>query len=158
VLHGGVLHQFDSPERLYRSPVSKVVARFLGFDNLVEGVLDENGCFHCPFGMLAPTLPAGRYSLSASRAVTLLLRPEGARLADTAAPSAGLPLIAGVVTASRFLGGAYRLTIDASGELLTFYLPIDPVPPLPEEPVQLCLNPASLVLLADEPSSTPVTI
>ncbi|WP_159441250.1 ABC transporter ATP-binding protein [Desulfopila aestuarii] len=149
VLHDGILHQFDSPERLYRFPASNVVARFLGFENLVKGVLDDGGRFHGPFGYLDTVIPPDENHIQ-SRPVTLLLRPEGARLADTAAPSEALPQISGVVIASRFLGGAYRLTVDANGELLTFYLPIDPVPPMPEEPVRLCLNPASLVLLTDE--------
>jgi len=148
VLHGGILHQFDSPERLYRFPVSKIVARFLGFENLVAGALDDAGRFRCPFGVLNVIMPEGEGD-TATGPATLLLRPEGARLADTAAPSEALPRISGVVVASRFLGGAYRLKVDAAGEILTFYLPIDPAPPLPGEPVHLCLNPASLVLLAD---------
>lgn len=149
VLHGGIMHQFDAPERLYRYPVSRTVALFLGFENLVDGELDRTGIFHSPYaGLTAITPKFDKEGFTGK--VTLLLRPEGARLADTAAPLDALPKISGVVLGSRFLGASYRLTLDVGGIVLTFSLPIDPTPPLPNQPIQLCLNPASLVLLADE--------
>jgi len=148
VLHGGLLRQFDTPEHLYRYPASSVVARFLGFENLVEGKVDSTGCFHCSYTGLSNIVPAAK-NTGCSRTATLLLRPEGARLA-VGERAEGLTELSGRVVSSRFLGSSYRLAIDVDGVTLTFTLPIDPSPPLPEQSVRLWLNPASLVLLAQE--------
>ncbi len=144
VLHGGRLQQFDTPENLYRNPTNTTVARFLGFTNLLEGRLDESGFTHPDLGWLP--VPVG--SPPTGRPVTLLLRPEGARLKqELDSLAAGAPTVAGTVTSRVFQGGTYRVTLHCGVTPLTFDLPMDPAPPTAGERTELVLNPATLVVI-----------
>jgi ABC-type Fe3+/spermidine/putrescine transport system ATPase subunit len=156
VMRRGAIEQVDTPEEVYRRPASPFVARFLGFENLLPGTLarvEPVGVVNTGLGPLRLSSPAAG---SPGQAVTLLIRPEAARLA--AENDAGDEnRIAGHVTACSFRGGAYRAVFQPDqGPLLTFDLsPLDlpPCPPGQSSPVQagarlsLSLHPDALSLL-----------
>jgi ABC-type Fe3+/spermidine/putrescine transport system ATPase subunit len=146
VLHNGRLQQFDTPEGLYRNPQNVIVAGFLGFTNLIAGSLDEGGIFHSTLG----SLPLGNGLGQQKDKVTLLLRPEGAKLIEPQADASDAPRLSGLVTNRIFQGSSYRVTLQSGHQPLTFYLPIDPPPPATGSAIHLALNPAALVLI-DEP-------
>lgn len=154
VLHSGILQQFDTPENLYRTPANTTVARFLGFSNFIQGEVDDAGVFQlCGEGVSGINLkPKGDVK---DRLMTLLLRPEGATLSESAAAPTGGPQLSGIVRNCRFQGSTYSLTLTVQEAVFTFDLPIDPVPPGGGQPVCLALNPSSLILLADEGLSLP---
>lgn len=143
ILQQGMLQQFASPERLYRRPANPLVAAFLGFANLVPCRVAIDGDCHSPLGIVKYT---GNSSLSPGNA-TLLLRPEGARLADGSRQDRTALQLAGVVTARHFQGSSYRLSLSSAGEQLTFDLPINPPPPEIGMTVRLLVDGEALVVL-----------
>ncbi|MFH0785314.1 MAG: ABC transporter ATP-binding protein [Pseudomonadota bacterium] len=144
VLHNGILQQFDSPEDLYRQPKNTTVASFLGFANLLEASLDEAGVCHCPLGRLPLPDTAKRPRAK----VTLLIRPDGARILEPSAVTrSSNPTLSGTITNRLFQGGSYRVTLQNPAYILTFDLPIDPPPPLIGNLIHLAVNPAALILI-----------
>ncbi|TKB26697.1 ABC transporter ATP-binding protein [Desulfopila sp. IMCC35006] len=143
ILHHGILQQFETPENLYRHPANSTVARFLGFHNLIAGTITSDNMFQSPLG----ALPVKNTATDTITRSTLLIRPEGARLAQSLpAPQNALQL-SGTITDRQFQGSTYRLNLDVNGLALSFDLPIDPPPPEIGRPIQLVLNPSALVLL-----------
>ncbi|MBU1567336.1 MAG: ABC transporter ATP-binding protein [Proteobacteria bacterium] len=143
ILHHGILQQFDTPENLYRCPINTTVARFLGFRNLVEGTFDGEGMFHSALGIL----PVIAQKNNSGKTVTLLIRPEGARLVQSTSTLTDTVQLSGTITDRLFQGSTYRLTLQVEEIFLTFDLPIDPPPPAIGQPIQLYLNPSALVLI-----------
>ena len=144
VLHGGKLQQFDSPEQLYRRPANHQVATFLGFTNLLDCRLDDQGRCHSPIGewtvsLTSPTLGPGD--------ATLLLRPDGARLAGFPENPGDL-LLEGLVTSRLFQGATYKIALNCSGERLCFELPINPPPPETGTAIRLRIDREALVILS----------
>lgn len=144
ILHQGILKQFDTPENIYRKPANTTVSRFLGFRNLVEGTVDEDGIFHSPLGELGNVVFEDKNLQPARK--TLLIRPDGARLRTGSASRASCIRLPGTITDRQFLGSTYRLGLIAGEIPLSFELPIDPPPPEVGNRVELFLNPSSLVL------------
>ncbi len=145
VMNRGRLEQVGSPEMLYRHPANPFVARFLGFHNLLPGVVTAEGAVATNLGILRPA----RVDAASQSAVTVVLRPECARLAaDQAAPSNAFT-IRGLVATRVFGGQLYRLTmrLDQNPDLV-FDLPSDPPPPLCGHEVTLVLNPEHMTVMA----------
>ena len=146
VMNAGRLEQVAPPETLYRSPVSRFTAQFLGFSNLLPGKVDPGGEVATALGAFSPPM---RPAADGER-VTLILRPEGARLAD-ASPQAGRPMIRGRVTARRFTGQTYRVRVAAAGGTdLAFDLPNNAPPPPVGRSIGLEIDPASVVIIPGE--------
>jgi ABC-type Fe3+/spermidine/putrescine transport system ATPase subunit len=145
VLHHGILQQFDTPENLYRNPANITVANFLGFRNLIQGIISEDGSFHSPLGRM----PINELSQNVlpGATVTLLIRPEGATIDLCPTSRIESPSISGQVIDRRFQGSTYRLSLRAAKFSLTFDLPIDPLPPQIGQSILLFLNPSALVLM-----------
>jgi ABC-type Fe3+/spermidine/putrescine transport system ATPase subunit len=156
VMRRGAIEQVDTPEKVYRRPASPFVARFLGFENLVSGTLAQVEPVAIVNTELGPLHLSGPAAGSPGQAITLLIRPEAARLAreDDAGDT---NRIAGQVNACSFRGGAYRTVFQPDeGPPLTFDLsPLDlpPCPPGRSSPLQagvrlrLSLHPNALSLL-----------
>ncbi len=71
VMHGGRVHQLDSPEGLYHRPVDRTVAEFVGDADFIPGV-QEGHCARTELGehqLVTPLAAAGRE-------VDVLVRPE----------------------------------------------------------------------------------
>lgn len=145
VLLDGHLARLDTPEAVYRDPQQREVASFLGFANFVEGRLDDRE-FTSPLGRLSFD---DMKSNKAQGQRTLLLRPEGATLAE-GAKGRGLR-VSGSVRSRTCLGGHYRLRvekIDGLNAPLTFEIPLAPAPPAKGSAVEIDVPGNSLVLLA----------
>ena len=145
VMNNGRVEQVDQPETLYRQPANKLVARFLGFRNLVEGVVAEAEGINSALGMLYPQkIPA-----PPGTRVTVLLRPEGARIVDAdhrVDPKE--TTIIGTVMERTFKGGHFNLTVQtAPGFLLNFDFILDALPPVTGQSIRLVLRPAAMVLI-----------
>jgi putative spermidine/putrescine transport system ATP-binding protein len=89
VMRDGRIEQFGTPEDLYRRPVSRFVATFLGEANLIPG--DMISAFGCR------TDGTG----------TAMLRPEDIRLANGTGPA-----LSGVLKMKAFQGSRFRLEVD----------------------------------------------
>lgn len=90
VLMDGRLAQVDTPLRLFGAPASLSVARFLGFRNVVEGVLGEDGVFRSPLGEMQVDAPGTTGSATPGRRVAVL-PPGSAWVAGAGMPGARMP-------------------------------------------------------------------
>jgi iron(III) transport system ATP-binding protein len=91
VMRAGSVEQAGTPEAVYRQPVTRWMAEFLGEADVLDGVARVESV-ECELGVL-PTLG------SAVGAVDVVIRPDAVRLA---APQPGAPT--GKVVARTFLG------------------------------------------------------
>ncbi|MCH2132593.1 MAG: sn-glycerol-3-phosphate ABC transporter ATP-binding protein UgpC [Phycisphaerales bacterium] len=91
VMKDGIVQQCGPPVELYREPVNRFVASFIGTPemNFLEGVIEEGGVFTS--GSVRIELPKGRWpSVSVGQQVTLGVRPEHLeRVADSDAMFTG---------------------------------------------------------------------
>jgi ABC-type Fe3+/spermidine/putrescine transport system ATPase subunit len=146
ILHEGRLEQFGPPETLYRHPVNRTVAHFLGFKNIFEGELREDGLFTSPLGSLQLGKPGGNTGKH-----ELLIRPDAARFEADSVPSPDWIRLSCRVLARQFTGSRFKVSVEVGGQHLVFELPIDPPPPLVGEKAEICLNPAAIGLLGNVP-------
>ncbi len=140
ILHGGVLEQFDTPEQIYHAPRNQTVACFLGFKNLVKGVISADGTFDSQLGRLQ--LP---FKDNTTGQTTLLLRPDAAKIIDISEMVECC--LAGKVISRVFQGSSYRLTVEVNQLVLSFDMPLYPKPPEENLDVRLSINPAALLLI-----------
>lgn len=128
VMNAGRLEQLDTPKAIYTRPASVFVARFLGMSNLLEGVAR---------GRVAETaigaIPVER---DITGRVTLLLRPDAARLDGT-----GSFHLTGRLLGCSFRGGTCQATVEVQGVALKFdFLANTPLPD-PGESIRLSFEP-----------------
>jgi multiple sugar transport system ATP-binding protein len=108
VMRGGVLQQFDTPDRVYTHPANLFVASFLGSPamNLVEGVLElREGSVLCRVGEQTLHLPemlltGTRLTATLGRPIAVGIRPESLSLATSELQ----PTLAGTVVIAESLG------------------------------------------------------
>ena len=145
VMNNGKVEQVDQPENLYRRPINEHVARFLGFRNLVEGIVDDTEGIKSVFGMLYPK----NISAAPGARVTVLLRPETARIIDAGRTVHNRDTeITGMVKERMFKGGHFNLTIQTvPGPLLNFDFTHDVAPPAAGQNIRLVLKPSAMVLI-----------
>jgi thiamine transport system ATP-binding protein len=135
VMRAGRIEAVLPPDQLWRAPPNEFVARFLGFNNLVEAQIDGRGRAITAWGTfaLAQAPPADARRL-------LLVRPEGIRR-DPRGP------LTGRVTARSFRGERVLLRIELDGapslEASADWLD----PPAVGDEVRLSVDPASVLLL-----------
>jgi ABC-type Fe3+/spermidine/putrescine transport system ATPase subunit len=127
VMQAGRLEQVGTPQDIYSHPASPFVAGFVGLTNLVEGFATAAGI----------ETSIGRFPNpdSVSGPVTVLIRPEGARIAE-----AGGCTLTGTVLERSFRGRSYRLTLEMEGVRLAFDLPSSEYVPAEGQSVQVCLE------------------
>jgi len=155
LMNAGRIEQQDWPAAVYRHPATAFAARFLGLTNLVAGQVrevSENGVsVDTALGRLCA---ADRtHAAHLGDRVTLVIRPESARLADMAGSS---NQIRGAVVARSFRGGRTRLTVlHTSGAELEFELDGAVLPDV-DETIALELRADAISLIPDhkEPRTT----
>jgi ABC-type Fe3+/spermidine/putrescine transport system ATPase subunit len=150
IMQRGSIEQIGPPEVVYQWPASPFVARFLGMSNLLPGqIVDaQAGRVKTSLGELYTA-----HATHNTRHVTVLLRPEAARLVDETEQVVN-PL-RGRVVARSFRGTYYRLVVrHASGIELAFEMErnTDQVPSVGDE-VILSLQPQAINLLSVEPET-----
>lgn len=145
VMINGRVEQIDQPENLYRQPGNEVVARFLGFENLLDAMVDEAGSVASSVGILYPP----QVNAAPGTRLTVLLRPDAARLIGwEASLQDGETLVSGTVIERMFKGGQSKLVVKAeAGQLLVFDFAHDARPPSAGQRVRLALRPAAMVLM-----------
>jgi len=127
VMRAGCVEQTGTPQEIYNHPASPFVASFIGLTNLVEGTGTPEG-IETAIGMFPnPQRIAGP--------VIVLVRPEGARLAEHESCS-----LEGIVVERSFRGRSYRLALEVQGLRLAFDLPTAASVPDEGQPVQICLE------------------
>jgi ABC-type Fe3+/spermidine/putrescine transport system ATPase subunit len=150
IMRRGRVVQMGTPQTVYRCPASPWVAHFLGLASLIPGRVVARD-------PLQVETPLGRLQLvkdepvTAGQEVTVLVRPEAARLAAEVPASSDM-LVEGTVHERSFRGSRYRLVVHhKSGLNLAFELASD-VSGLPDlgEPIALELQPEAISLLIEQ--------
>ena len=126
VMNRAVIAQEGTPADLYRRPVSRFVADFMGISNLLDGTVTgrADGRVTVRFGEAVLTLPDRG---APADEITVAVRPQAIRLAAEAGPDR-LPV---TVRKATYLGSHLEYVLDSSaGELFVVDPTSDkPVPP-----------------------------
>ncbi len=117
VMNGGRIEQIATPQALYARPATPFVARFLGFHNVLEGVVVEAGVVETAIGRLA----VADQSAKVGTAVHLLIPPDAANF-SLPQPAVPNPQSA-IVTALSFRGRYTQAWLEVNGVSLMFELP-----------------------------------
>ena len=157
ILRRGRVMQQGTPQDVYFHPASPWVARFLGLSNLVPGrvVASEPG----PGGETTVRVRSslGQMTLRSAeplrpdQGVTVLIRPEAARLAGKH-PAEGECVVEGIVRGCSFRGSQTRLEVHHPPDVDLVFDIASGGQRLPEagEPISFSLRPAAISLLAEE--------
>jgi len=149
ILHAGRVVQVGTPEEVYRRPVNRVVANFIGETNFLNGsVRNQNGPtveIATPVGDLkarchGPTLSEGA-------AVTLSIRPEALRLERSPEAVNSFPASLESFT---YLGDSAQMTLKAGQETLKV-TELNPHPSdlQPMDELSLSVLPEDVVILQE---------
>lgn len=118
VMENGVVVQVDAPERLYESPDSPFVARFLGESNLFSGALRLQGraaLRHRDVELAIADGVAERLGLADGDEATIVVRPERMELqsaGDRVSASPDSNILSGTVAETVYLGVARKVVVD----------------------------------------------
>ncbi|MEE4359347.1 MAG: ABC transporter ATP-binding protein [Desulfococcaceae bacterium] len=116
----GCLLQTGKPEDIYRHPSCKKAAAFLGFHNLLEGIMAKGELFTV-LGKIS--LPVS-FREKEGTEIHLLLPPEAVCIPEKKQPEPGRIRIRGRVKECLFQGTFYRLRLQISeGQEFSFHLP-----------------------------------
>jgi iron(III) transport system ATP-binding protein len=145
VMSMGKVEQTGTPREVYRRPVNRFVAEFVGEANMVEGVLAA-----CEGGQATVRTPLGELrgrladdSLAPGARVVCMVRPEALHLG-----AAELNSVPALLEAAVYLGEAEQLVLSA-GDLELRAVQANPrlAPPEPGEEVRLHFSPDDAVIL-----------
>ena len=121
VMAGGRIRQTGTPREIYRRPVDRFVADFIGESNFLDGELTSEGgapAFRLGNGTTLPAQP-GPGTAAPNGRVALMIRPESVAV-GWAAPSRSTPtaVIAGRTTHVSFMGNHTRITVQTGAGVL----------------------------------------
>ncbi|HEX6618118.1 MAG TPA: ABC transporter ATP-binding protein [Solirubrobacteraceae bacterium] len=135
VLVGGELRQVASADELVTRPADAAVARLVGYENVIDVQVDEDGT------VLAAGHPTGLTAAPGPRSAGLAIWATAIRLGDP--QDGGLPAIVERVTTGP---GRHELILDA-GFRLHAHIALATPPPVPGAEVSLDIDPALAVSL-----------
>ena len=117
VMNEGLIEQLGTPEEIYSSPATSFVARFVGFENFIHGILENRGkklWFAVEKGGIS--IPISESIIPDKSSVVLALRPDGLELRASESRKKGIP---GKVKVATYLGKGYRHLVETElGELI----------------------------------------
>jgi ABC-type Fe3+/spermidine/putrescine transport system ATPase subunit len=102
VMNAGKIEQIDTPENVYRRPVSTFVARFLQFENIFSVLSQQDDKAHTAIGDFSVT----------GTPKAILLHPDGIIPVNPNTPND----IQGIVEERVFMGDTYRITLRINGD------------------------------------------
>lgn len=149
VLDNGKVAQIGTPEEVYRRPLTRTVAGFIGETNLISGeVVDTSPSrvtLETRLGRLVG-VPVG-YSPPVGQSATASVRPEAWRIVDAPAAENGFTA---TLTDLVYLGEVAQIRTEAAGiALKIFELNPRPHAHRPGMPVRLTADPEDIVVLTE---------
>ena len=147
VMNRGQIIQVGKPLMLYQQPATPFVAKFLGFQNLVNGFVDEDGSI---------VIPVGHFRLRESeptpgKTVTLLIKPDIEAISEN---SQAVPqpenTIDGTLDAVIFRGRYLQVWVSVQGYRLLFEEYGD-FPFQPGDSIRLTVSSSQLLLYESLP-------
>jgi len=116
VMNAGRIEQVASPRETYHYPATPFVAKFLGYQNLIPGIVDATGEIETAIGRFRLT----DAPLLAGSTVTLLIKPTINRIGSPSAGETGPAHIDGVVDGVAFRGRFSQLWLTTGKTQLLF--------------------------------------
>ena len=149
VMNEGRIEQLGTPTEIYRRPVSRFVADFIGDSNFFEvDVAGETATL--ADGTRVPCAPGAGKG-------TLMVRPEAIRLAEESDAPAGA--VRGTAVQSSFLGNHVRVAVECAAceapVMVALHGREGAAVPEPDTPVALWWTPEAAVLLGPAPPEEP---
>src|SRR5919204_3327886 len=151
VMDHGRIQQIGTPEDVYRRPVNRFVAEFVGRVNLIKGIVaahDGAALVVAVDGSTRRLAVAAPNAASVSGPVTLGLRPEAVTLLPTESTTNGTNTWEGDVHDVAFLGDHYEYDVHV-GELP---LTVQSGQRVPGARIKVHIPKDALSILADEPT------
>jgi spermidine/putrescine transport system ATP-binding protein len=163
VMAGGKVRQIGTPREIYRQPVDRFVADFIGESNFLDGDLANGGTgptFRLRNGMTLP-LPTAAAGQPVNGRVALMVRPESVAVsASVPVRSSATAAIAGRATNVAFMGNHTRITVQTdAGTLVSIRFhesdQRDTEEEMVDREVQAWWDPreSTVVAIGDEPSA-----
>lgn len=122
ILDGGKILQVGTPRDVYRRPVCKTVAHFIGETDFIEGrVIGQEGAYlavETPLGRFLGGVGAAGFKPSAGTAVTLSIRPECWSLSRVGRAGNA---VRGRIGAAVYLGEVAQYEFISAGAVLKVY-------------------------------------
>jgi putative spermidine/putrescine transport system ATP-binding protein len=112
VMSEAKVQQVGPPLEIYRNPVNRFVADFIGMSNLLPARYESDGRFLVAGHTFE--VPEANNDLAPGQEVTVLVRPEEVHVLTTA--EAGPNRLPGVVDFVRDLGATVEIIVDCQGE------------------------------------------
>ena len=123
VMNAGEIVQIGTPQVIYEHPATPFVAHFLGFRNLIPGMIGDGGVVETPVGRF---LPDGLLPPVGDK-ITLLIKPVMTNAQATADPSpAEVNTIKGIVDMVTFRGRFSQIWVSVNDTRLLFEKSGDP--------------------------------
>ncbi len=119
VMEAGQIVQVGPPQFIYNNPATPFVARFLGFRNLLNGQVNDEGLVQTDVGLFRPDTPLPRAGVP----VTLLIKPGLFDDTSSEEDAPGVNQIAGVVDAITFRGRFSQVWLTAGDARILFEYP-----------------------------------
>ena len=132
IMKDGTVAQEGTPEQVWHKPGDEWVARFLGFDNIIDATI-SGGVADTSFGSVA-------IASDASGSHRLVIRPDAFSVSEAGT-------VRGTVVTRSFRGGHFQLRVSTpSGALLDMEIDQHPVPDVGQT-VTLAIDPDAVVVL-----------
>ena len=124
VMNEGNIEQIGTPEEIYEKPATSFVAKFVGFDNRLQGTVQEHEgeilTVQVPNGVLrCKTNGAVAESYARGEQVELFFRPEDALLSQEAAENS----LAAKLNYATYQGNSIRYALDIDDARITVEIP-----------------------------------
>jgi ABC-type Fe3+/spermidine/putrescine transport system ATPase subunit len=152
IMDRGRLAQVGAPLEVYRNPVNRMAAEFIGETNFIAGVVAETDgsllVVDTALGWLRSEAPSAGSLVRASQRIVLSVRPEAIRFADES--SAGNRWLGRIVD-TMYLGAAvqYHVETDAGTVLKLARMNPSEILEPSDHPVMLTADPCDIVPLPE---------
>lgn len=112
VMNKGVIEQFDTPEKIYQNPKTEFVARFIGFENFIALMKENDHSYVAEDGSLFRTTQMAEHS-----DIKGTIRPDDIQVLPLSGPADNT--ITGTILIRTFLGKSYQYEVSTPlGNLL----------------------------------------
>ena len=145
VMNQGCIVQLDTPESLYLHPKSIFVAEFLGYKNILTGIVTENGGVKTGLGTLYP--PMG--GCKSKDRVTLVIPSDGVQVYENVQSDDQHRMVHGKIVSRLFTGQKYRITVAVDeNQFIIADLPNKQMLPDTGGGISLWLDPLKMIVIS----------
>ena len=130
VLRQGEVQQVGTPQDLHEQPVNWHVADFMGYRNLLDGVVERVSGTSVTVAVAGTTMTgSAKQPMTAGDKVKVGLRPEDFSIAETGTPAAGSTALEATVEVVEYQGREFAVEVRTDGgQALHIRSPLAPAP------------------------------